>query len=69
MARQSHAAVCLGYGGDHPQLLVTGGLDKDCTVLSDIWVLDLQFLRWKEVSREVCSAHFILVEWIGMGPK
>ena len=47
--RHCHAAVCLGYGGDHPKLLITGGLDKDVTVLSDAWVLDVQSGRWREV--------------------
>ena len=46
-ARYSHAAVCLGYGGDHPQLLVTGGLGNG--VLSDVWMLDVQSGRWREV--------------------
>ena len=46
--RDSHAAVCLGYGGDHPQLLVTGGWDG-YSVLSDVWLLDVQSGRWREV--------------------
>ena len=45
--RSSHAAVCLGYGGDHPQLLVTGG--DGFNVLSDVWLLDVQSGRWREV--------------------
>ena len=46
--RAYHAAVCLGYGGDHPQLLVTGG--RGCRkVLSDVWILDIQSRRWREV--------------------
>ena len=55
--RSGHAAVCLGYGGDHPQLFITGGLgvgDKVLSigseVLSDSWMLDLQSGRWREVS-------------------
>ena len=52
-----HGAVCLGYGGDHPQLLVTGGLggidessiDDNGVVLSDVWLLDVQSGRWREV--------------------
>ena len=39
--RDRHAAVCLGYGGDHPQLLVTGGYDGR-RVMSDVWLLDVQ---------------------------
>ena len=47
--RDEHAAVCLGYGGDHPQLLVTGGWAGGGDVLSDVWLLDVQSGRWKEV--------------------
>lgn len=44
--RSQHAAVCLGYGGGH---LVLGGLSYLRNVLSDIWVLDIQSKKWKEV--------------------
>ena len=47
--RDRHATVCLGYGGDHPQLLVTGGWGIDLDVLSDVWLLDVQSGRWREV--------------------
>ena len=47
--RFRHAAVSLGYGGDHPQLLVTGGWGSDLDVLSDLWMLDMQSGRWREV--------------------
>ena len=47
--RSCHAAVCLGYGGDHPQLLVTGGKHENGAILNDIWMLDLLSGRWKEV--------------------
>ena len=48
--RSEHAAVCLGYGGDHSQLLVTGGEGSGINgVLSDVWLLDVQSERWKEV--------------------
>ena len=47
--RSSHAAVCLGYGGDHPQLLVTGGLTGVGVILSDVWLFDVQSGRWREV--------------------
>ena len=46
--RYGHAAVCLGYGGDHPQILVTGGW-ASFGVLSDVWLLDVQSGRWREV--------------------
>ena len=48
VGRSRHAATCLGYGDD-PQLLVTGGTDKDNKVLGDTWILDLQDGRWREV--------------------
>ena len=48
MSRRDHAAVCLGYGGDHPKLLVIGGKSPG-KVLNDAWMLDLQSRRWKEV--------------------
>ena len=48
--RCDHAAVCLGYGGDHPQLLVTGGY----AYLSDVCLLDLESGRWREVSVDEC---------------
>ena len=50
VGRDRHAAVCLGYCGDHPQLLIMGGLTRRDNVLSDSWILDLQSWRWREVS-------------------
>ena len=47
--RSLHGAVCLGYGGDHPQLLVTGGQGNDLDILSAVWLLDVQSGRWREV--------------------
>ena len=52
MERVWHAACCLNYGDDYPQLLITGGLDKNLNTLSDAWLLDLTSGRWREV-REV----------------
>ena len=49
IARSLHDAACVGYDGDHPHLLVTGGVDKDETILSDLWLLDIQSGRWMEV--------------------
>ena len=50
VGRSFHVAVCLGYGGDNPKLLVTGGLDANNVALSDVWILDLDSRKWKEVS-------------------
>ena len=49
-----HAAVCLGYGGDHPQLLVTGGKGGGAKVLKDAWILDMQSGKWREVRIDEC---------------
>ena len=54
VARDGHAAVCLNYGGDHPQLLVTGGRGADGKVLNDAWMLDVQSGRWREVRVYAC---------------
>ena len=48
--RVSHAACCLNYGEEHPQLLVTGGVDKNDNTLQDAWILDVNSGRWREVS-------------------
>ena len=50
MAREGHASVCLGYDGDHPQIVVIGGIDDDYKVLSDMWLLDVVSGIWREVS-------------------
>ena len=39
----------LNYGEEHPQLLVSGGRDKDGNTLRDLWVLDVEAGTWKEV--------------------
>ena len=62
VVRSEHAAVCLGYGGDHPQLLVTGGIGGDNKVLSDVWILDIQSRRWREV--RLCSMFSTLLKAI-----
>ena len=51
--RASHAACCLNFGQDHPQVLVTGGLDKNGNTLNDIWILDIKSGMWREVSSDV----------------
>ena len=52
--RSGHAATCLNYGDDHPQLLVTGGLDKNLKTLNDAWMLDINTGRWREVRDGGC---------------
>ncbi len=53
--RTDHAACCLNYGEDHPQLLVYGGMRKegmsnDPKILGDMWILDVNTGKWTEVS-------------------
>ena len=48
--RSSHAACCLNYGQDHPQLLVYGGVDNGRKTLGDMWILDVDTVQWTEVS-------------------
>ncbi len=57
VGRAYHAACCIHYGEDHPQLLVHGGRDDSGTVLKDMWVLDVHTGKWTEVSvsKFLCS--------------
>ena len=48
--RASHAACCLNYGEEYPQLLVTGGVDNVDNILQDAWILDVKSGKWREVS-------------------
>ena len=48
--RYAHAACCLNYGEEYPQLLVTAGWSKNETILSDAWILDVNSGSWKTVS-------------------
>ncbi len=53
VGRAFHAACCLNYGDDHPQLLVYGGLDimHGKKTLGDMWILDIDTGKWTEVFR------------------
>ncbi len=48
--RYGHAACCLNYGQDYPQLLVYGGEDNDDKTLGDMWILNVDTGKWTEVS-------------------
>ena len=50
VGRIDHAAVCLNYGEDQPQIFIFGGRDKFVNLLSDGWILDVQSGRWRKVS-------------------
>ena len=55
VGRSYHAACCLNYGEEHPQLLVTGGVDKNGNTLQDAWILDVNSGRWRKVSCGMCD--------------
>ncbi|XP_064393408.1 uncharacterized protein LOC135340916 isoform X2 [Halichondria panicea] len=49
VGRSVHAACCLNYDQDHPQLLVYGGRSSDKT-LGDMWTLYADTVKWTEVT-------------------
>ena len=49
VARDDHAACCIGYAGDHIQLVVSGGRGSGDKPLNDVWLFDLSLKKWKEV--------------------
>ncbi len=51
VGRADPAACCIQYEEGRPQLLVTGGVDRDDKTLSDAWLLDVNPGSWKEVGR------------------
>ncbi|XP_064393790.1 uncharacterized protein LOC135341208 [Halichondria panicea] len=50
VGRAGHAACCLNYGQDHPQLLVYGGLGNGSKALGDMWTLNVDAVKWTEVT-------------------
>ena len=48
-ARDAHAACCLGFGSENPQLLVIGGIDAFDETIGDAWIFDLSSQTWREV--------------------
>ena len=50
--RSVHAAVCFNYGQQYPQLLVTGGRNRQGKPLADVWILDIERGSWRKVRLE-----------------
>lgn len=49
-ARRGHAACCLNFDQESPQLLISGGINSTFKkVLKDMWMLDINSGTWKEV--------------------
>ena len=58
-ARTYHAACCLVgplTGQEHPLLVVVGGMSDSRDLLDDVWLLDIDGRRWKQVKHQ--SLHF-----------
>ncbi|XP_064393177.1 uncharacterized protein LOC135340747 isoform X2 [Halichondria panicea] len=68
--RSRHAACCLNYGQDHPQLLVHGGRDNDTKTLGDMWILDVDTAKWTEVtlSESMTPRYFHSITATSLGP-
>ena len=66
MPRDGHAACSLNFGDDHPQLLVTGGLDRSDNVLDDAWILDVRARTWRKVN--ICFKVFIAIYSLNQYP-
>ena len=70
--RSSYAMACLGYGEDHPQLLVIGGYSGgyyDGKILNDVWLLDVESGHWRKVSVEVVMGVCVSCHKIYGPPK
>ena len=68
MPRDGHAACCLNFGDEHPQLLVTGGLDRNKKVLGDTWILDVHARTWRKVNLCYRNIHcYLQLEPISSG--
>ena len=53
MARSTHIATCLDYGGQHKTLLISGGVGASGfigRILDGLWLLDIESGRCAEVS-------------------
>ena len=59
--REDHIATCLGYGGQHQRLLISGGYGDPVTY-DDIWLMDPQSGRMEKVrmNLEKWSCSFCL---------
>ena len=58
--RTVHAACCLNYGQQFPQLLLSGGLDRQYKPLADLWI-HIERGNWRKVRQTF--HHFFLCVW------
>ncbi len=47
--RSTHAAVCIDYNRNSPQLLVIGGGQDGKETFSDVWCLNVPAQSWQQV--------------------
>ncbi|XP_064393126.1 uncharacterized protein LOC135340711 isoform X2 [Halichondria panicea] len=68
--RSAHAACCLNYGQDHPQLLVYGGRGKSRDTLEDMWMLDVDIGKWTAVTppESMTPRHLHSITATSLGP-
>ena len=57
--RADHAACCLNYGQQYPQLLVYGGRNKENKPLEDVWILDVERGNWRKVRYSLPDEHVL----------
>ncbi len=57
--RSYHAAACLDYNNNNPQLLIAGG--SDGKALCDVWCLDVRAQSWQQVRSYYSIAQIIIV--------
>ena len=66
-ARSAHAAVCINYGEENPQVVLLGGSykkNRTVFIFDDIWMLDVNSAKWKEVSlgiKKINTQHCIMI--------
>ena len=60
VVQSHHAAACLGYRSDNPQLLVTGGREA----VGDAWILNINSRQWTRVSWELHKGIMIVTDAI-----
>ena len=57
--RLGHAACCLNYGQQYPQLLVYGGRNRDAMPLEDVWIIDVERGNWRKVRYSLPDEHTV----------
>ncbi|XP_064393619.1 uncharacterized protein LOC135341072 isoform X2 [Halichondria panicea] len=68
--RLGHAACCLNYGQDHPQLMVYGGVGNGIKPLGDMWILDVDTGKWTEVTppKSMTPRYYHSITATSLGP-